>query len=527
MSLNLVTWVLAFFPIIIVLILMMGFRWGGSRAGAIGWFAAIALGLLRFGGGPLLIAYSQGKAVLLSLDVLYIIWSALLLFHIANEAGAIRVISGALVSITTDRTVQGLLLGWLFVSFMQGTGGFGVPVAVTAPLLVGVGFSPIQAVLMASIGHSWSVNFGSMATSFQTLIAITGLEGEFLAPDAALLLGLACYVCGFLVALIAGGWKGAVKALPLILLLGTVMSTVQYLLATNGMWTLGGTGASMAGLACAVGILRLRAARKKTETPPGDAIPTRNPGTVKSIASLPVALSSYIVLVLLAFSVNLIPQVGEFLDQVTFSLQFPELRTAAGFVTPAESGRSIHLFSHPGAILLYSCVISYLIYRAAGCLKPGIEKKIFSNVSKGAIKSSLGILAMVGMAVVMSHTGMTKLLAQGMSESLGKGLYPLAASFIGALGAFITGSNNNSNVLFAGLQLNTAQLLGLSVPLILAAQTAGASLGSVFSPAKVIVGCSTVGLSSNEGTVMGRILLYGLITILFVSIITMVLIWMR
>ena len=388
MPLNIFTWVIALFPIIIVLVLMMGFRWGGSRAGAIGWFVAIALGLLRFGGGPLLIAYSQAKAVLLSLDVLYIIWSALLLFHIANEAGAIRIISNALVSVTTDRTVQGLLLGWLFVSFMQGTGGFGVPVAVTAPLLVGVGFSPIQAVLMASIGHSWSVNFGSMATSFQTLIAITGLDGNFLAPDAALLLGLACYLCGFLVALIAGGWKGAIKALPLILLLGTVMSTVQYLLATNGMWTLGGTGASMAGLVCAVAILRLRSSRKKVETLPQETVQPANPAPVLSKGSLPVALSSYIVLVLLAFSVNLIPQVGDFLDKVTLSLQFPELRTAAGFVTPAESGRNIHLFSHPGAILLYSCIISYLIYRAAGYLKPGIEKHIFSNVSKGAMIQS-------------------------------------------------------------------------------------------------------------------------------------------
>ena len=205
MPLTFLTWVLALLPIIVVLVLMMGFRWGGSRAGVAGWFSAVLLALIRFGAGPLLVAYTQSKAVLLSLDVLYIIWTALLLFHIANEAGAIRIISDALLSITGDRTIQGLLLGWLFVSFMQGTGGFGVPIAVTAPLLVGVGFSPVQAVLMAAIGHSWGVNFGSMASSFQTMIAVTGLEGSFLAPDAALFLGIACYACGIIVAVIAGG----------------------------------------------------------------------------------------------------------------------------------------------------------------------------------------------------------------------------------------------------------------------------------------------------------------------------------
>ena len=89
----------------------------------------------------------------------------------------------------------------------------------------------------------------------------------------------------------------------------------------------------------------------------------------------------------------------------------------------------------------------------------------------------------------------------------------------GALGAFITGSNNNSNVLFAVLQQRTAELLGLSVPLILAAQTAGGSLGSVMAPAKVIVGCSTVGLGDNEGVVMGKILLYGIVPIALTALV--------
>lgn len=527
MSLTFLNWLFAIFPIVTILVGMLGFRWGGSKAGAFGWAAAILMGALRFGAGPLLIGYSQVKAVLLVLDVLYVIWSALLLFHIANEAGAIQVISDALLSITADRTIQGLLLGWLFVSFLQGMGGFGVPVAVTAPLLVGVGFPPIQAVIMASIGHGWAVNFGSMATSFQTLMAITGLEGAYLAPEAALLLGASCLLCGVLVALIAGGWKGMIRSLPLILLLGSVMGFTQYLLATSGIWTLGATGGSMAGLALAVVLLRWRGRREnKTKAKLREDF-AQESGTArgKEKRSLPVALSGYAVLVVLAFSINLIPPFRDFMNQVRVTLPFPALETAYGHATPAEMGRSIRLFGHPGAILIYSSVISYAIYRVSGFLKPGVEKAIFSKVSQGAINSSLGILAMVGMAVVMSHSGMTSLLAEGLSGWVGGTLYPAAAPFIGALGALITGSNNNSNVLFALLQQNTAELLGLSIPLILGAQTAGASLGSVFAPAKIIVGCSTVGLASQEGAVMGRTLAYGLITIVFVAVVTIILAW--
>ncbi len=126
---------------------------------------------------------------------------------------------------------------------------------------------------------------------------------------------------------------------------------------------------------------------------------------------------------------------------------------------------------------------------------------------------------MVGLAVLTSHSGMTNLLAQGLGRAFGATAYPFLSTYIGALGAFITGSNNNSNVLFAILQMNTAELLGLSVPLILGAQTAGGSIGSIMAPAKIIVGCSTVGLEDEEGTVMGKVITLALIPITVIAII--------
>jgi len=522
MQLSLLTWLLALSPVLVVLVLMLGLKWGGSKAGAASWFVAVLVAMVFFGAGPRLIAFSQVKAILLILDVLYIIWAALLLFHIVDEAGAVRIIGQSLPGLTANRTMQGLLLGWLFASFLQGMGGFGVPVAVAAPLLVGLGFNPVQAVLMACLGHGWAVNFGSLATSFQTLMAVTGLPGPLLAPNAGLLLGISSFVCGALVAYVASGWKGLRQTLPVIAILSVVMGVTQYFLVTHHLWTLGATGGATAGLLVGVGLARLPAYRKAhLSAAPAHVSGIADPADANVPRSLGIALSAYLVLVVLAFALILIQPVNAFLSKVTFNLMFPELQTSLGFITPAEAGRKITLFSHPGAILIYTSLISILIYTFAGYFKPGAPRRIFDKVARGAVNSSLGIVAMVGMAVIMSNSGMTNLLAEGLSHSFGQVAYPLIAPFIGALGAFITGSNNNSNVLFAVLQMRTAELLKLSVPLILAAQTAGGSLGSVMAPAKVIVGCSTVGLGDNEGAVMSRILFYGLIPVAVVALITL------
>ena len=182
------TFILALTPIILILVLMVGLRWGAARAGGAGYLSALLIAIIFFGAGPELLAYAHMKALLLSVDVLLIIWAAFLLYRVADEAGAIRTIGQALPHLTADQGMQALIIGWVFASFLQGVGGFGVPVAVIAPILVGLGFTPLAAVLIPSIGHGWAVTFGSLGSSFQALMASTGLPGEQLAPAAALFL---------------------------------------------------------------------------------------------------------------------------------------------------------------------------------------------------------------------------------------------------------------------------------------------------------------------------------------------------
>jgi len=145
LSLSLLNWILALTPVLVVVVLMLAWHWGGSRAGGMGWLTAVVVSIFFFGASFKVLAVAHVKAILLALDVFFIIWTALLLFNITQEAGAIRMIGRAMPGLTGDRVMQSLLIGWLMVTFIQGMGGFGVPVAVCAPMLVGLGFNPIQA----------------------------------------------------------------------------------------------------------------------------------------------------------------------------------------------------------------------------------------------------------------------------------------------------------------------------------------------------------------------------------------------
>ena len=503
---------LATLPIIIILILMVGYRWGAARAGAAGYISAFIIAIAFFGASTKVLAYAHTKAILLSFDVLYIIWTAYLLYRVSDEAGAIEIIGEALRQLTSDKGMQAILIGWVFASFLQGTGGFGVPVAITAPLLVGLGFSPLAAVVIPTIGHGWAVTFGSLGSSFNALISATNLDAGYLAPSSALFLGLAALPTGLMVVHAADGW-GAVKRLAAkVLIIGAVMGGTQYFVVVNlGLWNIGSFAGGMAGLMIGVPLAGW-----------GEA--SQNPRARPDAKQLFIALSAYIILILFTVGILLapplfVPEIKKTLGEFAIQLSFPETITSAGYISPAGANKAIPIFTHTGAILLYSSAAAFVIYKRAGLYTKNAGKKILSQTARKMVTSSLSIVLMVAMAMVMQQSGMTEALAQGLANAVGVA-FPFFAAWIGALGAFMTGSNTNSNVLFAALQMRTSELLAYSVPIILAAQTAGASVGSVLAPAKLIVGASTAGMEGKEGIALRAVIGYGGGLILFISLLT-------
>jgi lactate permease len=497
---------IASLPILVILVLMIGYRWGAARAGAAGYLTAFLVSVIFFGADIDVLAFAHTRAFILSIDVLLIIWAAFLLYRVAEEAGAIKTIGRLLPSLTRDRGMQALLIGWVFASFLQGAGGFGVPVAVTAPLLAGLGFNPLASVLIPSIGHGWAVTFGSLGSSFNALLSATALDAPTLAPASALYLGLACVLTGPLVAHAADGWEGVKRLIVPSLVLGIVMGVVQFAVAAGaGLWNLGAFTGGLAGLAVSMWVVRWGGAGQGIERS------ERKP--------LMLALSAYAILIIFTVVILLIPPVKDWMGQISIQIHFPETVTMLGYVNPAGTNRPIRIFTHAGAILIYTALASFIIYRRAGLYEPGAGRNIVQATVRSMMSSSLSILLMVAMASMMQGSGMTEVLAQGLADAVGKA-FPLIAPWIGGIGAFMTGSNTNSNVVFAGLQMRTAELLAYGAPAILAGQTAGAAVASVAAPTKVVVGASTAGMAGKEGDVLRALIGYTTVLVMFICLLT-------
>ena len=504
--------IIAVIPIIIILVLMVGYRWGAARAGSAGYLSAFLIAFLFFGANSEVMAFAHTRAILLSFDVLLIVWSAFLLYQVADEAGAIKIIGDALPYLTKDKGMQAILIGWVFASFLQGAGGFGVPVAVTAPLLIGLGFNPIAAVVIPSIGHGWAVNFGSLGSAFNALLSTTNMSASELAPIAALFLGVAALLTGLMVSHASVGWQGVRRLFFKAIIIGLVMGTTQFLIAVAGLWNIAAFGGGLAGLIISFPLAQWGEKKKDPNTPR------------LALRPLLVALAAYGILVLLTILILLIPEIKDTLGKTVIQVSFPQTITDLGYITPAGTNRPIHIFTHAGAILVYASLISYIIYNRSGLYQTGAANRIVNKTLKSVMSSSLSIVEMVAMALIMQLSGMTESIALGLASSVGAA-YPIIAPWIGALGAIMTGSNTNSNVIFALLQMRTAELLSYSLPIILAAQTAGAGLASVLAPTKVVVGASTAGMVGREGEIMRALIGYTVFLLISISILTAIAIW--
>jgi lactate permease len=328
-----------------------------------------------------------------------------------------------------------------------------------------------------------------MGVIFGTLSGVVKMDSAVLAPASGWMLGAACLLCGFAAARLLG----FIRLWKYVLGLGVLMAVVQYALAVGGMAPLAALGAGLSGIFGGVLLSR----RKE----PGQRSALLRPLTG--------VLVSYGGLALLMTAIAWPGALRDGLYSVLWQVSFPEVVTSGGFITPAAPGQAFRPLVHPGSAIFLVALLTYAAYRRFALCAPGDLTAAARATWRSAAPASLGIITTVGLSTLMEHTGMTQQLAIGLAAVMGAA-FPLVSPLVGILGAFATGSNNNSNVLFAPLQNTVAGLLGIDPRLLLAAQTAGGSLGSMIAPAKIAVGCSTVGLINSEGDVLRRTLFYGL-----------------
>ena len=517
-------WLLAASPVVLLIAAILGLGWSAPRAGAAAWLLALAIALLAFGASRDHVAIASAKGLSLALFVLTIVWTSVYLFNLAQRLQAIDAIGRAMAALASDRLVQALLIGWGFSSFIQGITGFGVPVAVSAPLLIMLGFPPARAAAMALVGHGWAVTFGSMGSSYYTIQLVTGIEGDALAPHMALLFGPVIIVSGMLVAHIQGGLAALRRSLPIVVVVGALMAALMYALALDGAPQIASTVPAILGMAALALLARTpllpRAASGDGETPGRPSAPTAGDDDGQPAARpMPFLLAFLPYILLIALSVfSQIPAVKEAVSGVRWSLDYPAFVTAQGFaVAAAENYAPLRILNHPAPLIFFSIAVSAGVYMLAGRWRKGAAMEAMRLTYGQTLGSTIGVTTMAMMAVVMADTGMTVLLAREVAAASGP-LFPVVSPFIGLLGSFMSGSNTNSNVMFGLLQLETAHVLDIGAVTISSIQSIGASVGSPMAPAKVLVGAAVVGLAGKERGIFRIVIPYILILVVLVAI---------
>lgn len=513
LELNTLNWVVAFLPLFILLVLLIGLKWSAPRAGTLAFIVATIGAWLFFGADSYLLTIASAKGLSLTLFVLLIIWSSVFMYNIIDSLGGIKVIGVYIGKLAGDSHVaQALLLGWTFSGFVQGITGFGVPVAVVVPLLLVLGFSPVISATLVLIGHSWAVTFGSLASSYYTIQLATGIDGAVMGPTMAALFALPIIATGFCLAHIEGGWQGVRNSALVILMVGSVVSWFVWLMAYIGAVQIASVVPGIIGCGVIWLLSKTSLLRRKSG---GDAVPSSNiPGNG---ISFHLAFLPYYLIILLTIMFQL-PYFNEIGNHLFLAFDYPGLETSLGYVVdPVKAYAKISLLNHPAPLILTAIFVTFLTFLSVGRWKKGAGLTAFKTTVRQCVPTSVGIATMAMMALIMVNTGMIDILAKGIARVTGAA-FPIFSPYIGVLGSFMTGSNTNSNIMFGSLQTETAVSLGISPLLIACTQSIGGSLGSAIAPAKVLLGSSLAGLAGREGEVMRKALPYCLFVVLLVGL---------
>ncbi len=534
---------LALTPILLAGILLIGFRWPAKYAMPIGLVAAALVANFAWRIEWVTIGASVVQGILVAIGLLWIVFGALLLLATVTRSGAIQTIRAGFISISPDRRVQVIIIAWLFGSFIEGAAGFGTPAAVVAPLLLALGFPAIAAVLAGLIIQSTPVSFGAVGTPMVVGIG-TGLakedgtmssdvaaraselglsQSEFVAHTAtqvALIHG----ICGILIPLLLScmmtGFFGQRKrfadglAIAPFAVYSALAMIVPYMLVANFLGPefpslLGG----LIGLAIVVTTSKMGFLMPKQtwDFAPRQNWPAHWMGTVdpadeaaqlQKRMSLIRAWSPYLIVVILLLLTRNIPPLKEFLNGPVV------IKVEGIFGTPIS--QNMDLLWSPGAIFVLACGLTYLIHRMSGEQIGSSWKLAGGQIASAAV----ALLCSLPLVRVFINSGsdynnagldsMPVTLAEAAASSVGDA-WPLLAPFIGALGAFVAGSNTVSNIMFSQFQFSTGVAIGAASPeTVVAAQAVGGAAGNMVAVHNVVAASATVGLVGREGEIIRR-----------------------
>ena len=536
-------WFLAISPILLVLFLMIFCGWSGSKAGAAAWFLGLIVASIFFGGTLESLASGTAKGFWETIFIFLIIWGAMAIYGVLDGLNAFPVITEIFNKITkNDRLLQILIIGMVFPAWMQGVLGFGTPVAVAAPLLLGLGFDPVLSVVIPALGHSWTITFGSLGSSYWVLQRFTGLAEQPLAYWSGLFfipMTIMVFFFGifwYSKRIYGSPWRELRRGWFAWLSLGVIQSVVMWAFASWVYPSVAGFVAGFVGLLWGVLLphtpfYNVEVQTEEVATPQvSDTIEKKKlPHLTFNQAFLP-----YYVVIAVVFVIYLSPLFHNLFgwpnlralmetDMWVWGLSWPQITTDIGFIAEAtEKYSPLKVLTMPGTLIFASLFIAVLIYKARGLYHPRATRNVINKLMTAALPATLTLITLSMMSVLLMEHGMTTLLALGAAEWTG-GYYTFISNFVGQLGAFMTGSNTASNVVFSTFQRDTALVLGANPYIMAALQTVGGAIGNIHCPMNVALGTATVGIVGREGEVIAQTLVAGLIMGAIIGIIGLIL----
>lgn len=486
-------------PLILLLILMGVLRKSGVVAAAWGLAAAgvMAVGVWRM---PLRLAVAStafGVAYALW-PLLYIVVTALALYNLSVDAGMFELLRRWMACHASgDRRIQVILVAFSFGALLEGTAGFGVPVAVAAFLLIGLGFSAAEAVTACLIANTAPVAFGGLGIPIVALAAVTGLDlGKLSAMTGRQVPFLALLLPGYLVWVVAKG-KGLREAWPPALAAGASFALTQFLVSNLWGPYVADILAALVSIATVVIFLRL------WRPPGGGSVQAPEPGRLNVASPLPARLSAREAVSAWA------PWIGLSIVMVAWSyLKLLPLGQVVVHVPYLHNGVFITLYQKPyaaiytfqplavGTAVLTTILLIALIF----AVRPAIVLQAGLKTLRQLRLPCLTVMLIVALAYLYNYSGMAYTLGAALA-ALGW-LFPLASGYLGWTACFLSGSDTASNLLFGNLQVAAAHELHLNPVLLAATNSSGAVTGKMISPQNIAVGVTTVGLVGQEGNVL-------------------------
>ena len=525
---------IAAIPIIFFFVGLAVIRMKGYLAGTITVVLALLVAILFYKMPVGMALAAAGDGFLFGLwPIAWIIVTAVFLYKITVKTGQFEIIRASVVSVTEDQRLQMLLVGFSFGAFLEGAAGFGAPVAITAALLVGLGFNPLYAAGLCLITNTAPVAFGAMGIPIIVAGQVTGIDAFKIGAMAGRQLPLLSMLIPFWVIMIMDGWRGVRETWPAILVCGGTFAVTQFLTANLIGPELPDITSALVSLISITIFLKFWKPKNIFRFP-GQEI------TIKaenhSLSQVVKAWSPFAILTIFVTVWSLKPFKALFakggdlawtvintpvpmLDKLV--IKMPPIVNAP---TPYAAVYSFNWLAATGTAILLAAIVSVVVLK----MKPLEAINTFGNTLSDLKLPIFSIGMVLAFAYIANYSGLSATLALLLA---GTGIaFPFFAPFLGWIGVFLTGSDTSSNALFCNLQANTAHQIGVSDTLMVAANSTGGVTGKMISPQSIAVATAAVGLIGRESDLFRFTLKHSLMLAGLVGIITMlqayVLTWM-